>query len=134
FVFSFLMENCTVYKWSKGSGYALCKTDATFSEASTYTFRNNIVYRPGVAAQEPKLVTATGGHLVAENNLVVDYGSYNLSNPLSSSVTDPTLATLGMAELSFPDPDNGNFTVYSTSALATAGTDGGVIGDPRWLT
>ncbi|MCA1744112.1 MAG: DUF5123 domain-containing protein [Bacteroidales bacterium] len=134
FVFSFLMENCTVYKWSKGSGYALCKTDATFSEASTYTFRNNIVYRPGVATQEPKLVTATGGHLVAENNLVVDYGSYNLSNPLSSSVTDPTLATLGMAELSFPDPDNGNFTVYSTSALASAGTHGGVIGDPRWLT
>jgi pectin methylesterase-like acyl-CoA thioesterase len=134
FVFSFLMENCTVYKWSKGSGYALCKTDATFSEASTFTFRNNIINMPGLAAQEPKLVTATGGHLLAENNLVVDYGSYNLSNPLSSSVTDHTLASLDLSELSFPDPDNGNFIVYSTSSLASAGKDGGVIGDPRWLT
>ena len=132
-LFRFEMSNNTVYRWSKGSGYALCKTDDSFSAESEFIFRNNLVYQPGVEGQEPKLVSATGGKLSAQNNLVVDYGSYNLSGALSSVIDDHSLASLGLEALSFPNPDGGDFSIFSSSPLATAATDGGVLGDPRWL-
>src|SRR5690554_4768962 len=91
-LFRFEMSNNTVYRWSKGSGYALCKTDDSFSAESEFIFCNNLVYQPGVEGQEPKLVSATGGKLSAQNNLVVDYGSYNLSGALSSVIDDHSLA------------------------------------------
>src|SRR5690554_4071975 len=47
-LFRFEMSNNTVYRWSKGSGYALCKTDDSFSIESEFIFRNNLVYQPGV--------------------------------------------------------------------------------------
>ena len=128
---TFTFENNTVYKWSKSSSYALCNSESKYSANSTYTFRNNIIYTPGVAGQTPRIVKATGGTLTAENNLVVDYGSYVMSNA-TTNISDLTMEGLGISQI-FPDPDNGDFTIVSTSPLATASTTGGVIGDPRWL-
>ena len=51
----------------------------------------------------------------------------------TKDIMDLTLTGLGMDALSFPDADNGDFTIVSSSPLATASTTGGIIGDPRWL-
>lgn len=132
-VFTLIFCNNTIYRWSKGNGYALCKSEGKYSGESVYVFKDNIVYKGGTDNVTPKLIQATGGTLTAQNNLVVDYGTYDMSNPVSSTISDLTLAGLGMAELSFPNPDGGDFTIVSTSPMATASTTGGIIGDPRWL-
>lgn len=131
-VLTFIFENNTVYKWSKSSSYALCKIDAKYSNESTYTFRNNIISTAGVAGQKPLVIAAKGGSLTAQNNLIDNYGGYSVSNAVSSEIEDLTLESLDISQI-FPDPENGDFTIVSTSPLASASTEGGVIGDPRWL-
>lgn len=132
-VMEFLFENNTVYKWAKSSDRALCKTSKNYSVNSNYVFRNNIIAEPGVAGQTPSLLEATGGNVIGENNLIVNYGGYKVSNAVSQQVNDLTLEGLGLSALSFPDPDNGDFTILSGSPLATAGVDGQCVGDPRWI-
>ncbi|MDL2241831.1 pectinesterase family protein [Bacteroidales bacterium OttesenSCG-928-L03] len=129
-VLSFVFENNTVYKWAKSSDRALCKTEGKYSAASTYTFRNNIITVPGVAGQKPQVVQTNSGTVVGENNLVVDYGGYTGG---TQTINDLTLAGLGLTGFGFPDPDNGDFSIISSSPLATAGTAGKCLGDPRWI-
>lgn len=129
---TFTFENNTVYKWSKSSSYALCKVDGKYSNESTFTFRNNIISTAGVDGQKPLVIAAKGGNLIAQNNLIDNYGGYSVSNAASSTIDDLTLESLGISQI-FPDPENGDFSIVSTSPLASASTEGGVIGDPRWL-
>ena len=132
-VFTFVFTNNTVYRWAKSNDRALCKTEGKYSSESTYTFMDNIVYKGGTDAVSPQMVQASRGTLTAKNNLVVDYGDYNMGGGSTKDINDLTLEGLGMTDLSFPNPDNGDFTIVSSSPLATASTTGGVIGDPRWL-
>ena len=127
---SFTFSNNTVYRWGKSNDRALAKTEKKYSANSTYTFTDNIIYKGGNDGIMPYVVHAAAGKLVAKNNLVVEYGDYNIND---KTVDDLTLAGLGLEALSFANPDEGDFTVASTSPLATASTTGGVIGDPRWL-
>lgn len=129
---NFTFINNTVYKWAKSTDRALCNAMAKYSTASNYIFKNNIIAEPGVSGTLPKPLVATGGNLIALNNLIVDYGTYNQTSAVSQSISDLTLSGLGLSSLSFPDPDNGDFTTLKTSVLATAGSDGGPVGDPRW--
>ena len=129
--FTCLFENNTVYKWAKSSDRSLCNTQNKYSENSTYTFRNNIINKPGVEGQAPKVLNAASGLLLAENNLLVDYnGGYG---SFTETINDLSLESLGLTTIGFPDPDNGDFSIVSTSPLATAGTDGDPVGDPRWI-
>ena len=132
-VFSFTFENNTVYKWGKDATRALCNTGANYSTASNYTFRNNIIAEPGVSGQLPLIIKATGGNLVAQNNLEVNVGSYSMTSATSSSITDLTLVGLGLSGVGFADVTNGDFSILSSSPLATASTSGSIVGDPRWL-
>ncbi|WP_281299303.1 pectinesterase family protein [Flavobacterium limnophilum] len=131
-VFNFSFQNNTVYKWGKDDTRALCNVRNLYSTASNYVFKNNIIAEPG-ATLLPKIVIATGGNLVAEKNLVVNYGTYTLTSATSSSITDNTLAGLGLSTVGFADAANGDFSIVSTSPVATASTTVGIIGDPRWL-
>lgn len=129
--FTCLFANNTVYKWAKSSDRAICNTRDQYSANSTYTFRDNIINKPGVDGQAPKIVNAFSGTLLAQNNLIVDYnGGYG---SFTETINDLSLESLRMETIGFPDPDNGDFSIVSTSPLATAGTDGGPIGDPRWI-
>lgn len=130
-VFAFEFKNNTVYRWAKSNDRALCKTEGKYSTESTFTFTDNIVYKGGASGVMPQMVQATGGTLKAKNNLVVEYGGYNSTG--TKEINDLTLEGLGLTELSFPNPDAGDFTIVSTSPLAAAATNGGVLGDPRWL-
>lgn len=127
-------KNNTVYKWSKKSSYALINMDSNTDAGSTFLFENNIIYKSYVSGMTPKLLSAKNGTLTAKNNLIVEYGDYNLSTPTNpSSISDLTLEGLGISGITFPDPDNGDFTIVSSSPLATAGTGGTCLGDPRWI-
>jgi len=128
-VLNFVFENNTIYKWAKDSGRALANVSNKYNANSTYVFRNNIITEPGVAGQSPKIVNISGGTVTADNNLVVNYGSYSGG---TQTINDLTLEGLGITEIGFPDPVNGDFTL-TNSPLATAGTSGGPIGDPRWI-
>lgn len=131
-VFTFSFQNNTVYKWGKDDTRALCNVRNLYSTASNYIFKNNIMAEPGVTLW-PKIVIATGGNLVAEKNLVVNYGTYTMTSATSSRITDNTLAGLGLSTVGFADAANGDFSIVSTSPVATASTTAGIIGDPRWL-
>lgn len=131
FVFTF--NNNTVYKWAKSNDRALCKTEGKYGESSVYTFTDNIVYKGGADNVKPQMIQATTGMLIAQNNLVLDYGGYNMGSEASVTIYDLTLEDLGMEALSFPNPDEGDFTIVSTSPLAKASSTGDVLGDPRWL-
>lgn len=128
--FSFTFTNNTVYRWGKSNDRALAKTEKKYSANSTYTFTDNIIYKGGADGIKPYIVHAASGKLVAHNNLVVDYGEYNITD---KTVNDLTMEGIGINALPFANPDGGDFTVPSTSPLATASTTGGIIGDPRWL-
>ena len=131
--FVFVFTNNTVYKWGKSNDRALCKTEGKYSGNSVYTFADNIVYKGGADNVKPQMIQATSGTLVAQNNLVVGYGGYNMGGAAVTTIDDLTLESLGVDALSFPNPDEGDFTIVSSSPLATASTLGGVLGASRWL-
>lgn len=129
---TFNFKNNTVYRWAKNNDQALAKVEKKYSAESVYTFTDNIIYKGGAENITPFVVNANSGKLTANNNLILEYGGYNI-NDKDKTVNDLTLAGIGLDALSFPDPDNGDFTITSTSPLAAASTTGGIIGDPRWL-
>ena len=124
----FTFSNNTVYKWSKASKYAICNTGNKVGLFSEYTFRNNIIYKAGVDGQTPNILNTTGGYLLAEKNLIADYGTYNQASAADTEISDYTLADFGLTNIPFPDPENGDFSITSESPMATAATDGGPIG------
>lgn len=131
-VMTFDCENNTFYNWGKDANRAILNISTRYSTDSKYIFRNNIIAQAD-GRPAPSVVTATGGNLVAEKNLLVNVGTYNVKNAASSSIDDVTLEGLGMSSIGFPDPANGDFSILSTSALATTGVGGACIGDPRWI-
>ncbi len=141
----FVFENNTVYKCinaTKGTAYAVCNAGNKFKTTSSYTFRNNIFNLNGVTGtnKSPYLLTgATNGKtLIAEKNLIVDFigtntTAYNYTTFTNVTKNDVTLAGLGLSSIGFSDPNNGDFSIPSTSPIATASTTNGILGDPRWL-
>lgn len=136
--FSFVFENNTVYKWAKSTDRAICNIGGNYSSESVFIFKNNLIKSPGVSGMLPRLLNASnGGKLMAMNNLIEDYGGYSLTGPDASSIIEDLELNKGILEgvgtIPFQDPVNGNFTILSSSVLATAGVDGGHLGDPRWI-
>jgi pectin methylesterase-like acyl-CoA thioesterase len=131
-VFIFTFENNTVYKWGKDNSRALCNIRNSYSTASTYVFKNNIITESG-GTTLPNMLNATGGTLTAEKNLTVNYGTYNETNLTSSSIADLVLTDLGLTTIGFADAANADFSILSSSPVASASITGGIIGAPRWL-
>lgn len=129
----FVFTNNTVYRWGKSNDRALAKIEGKYSDSSVFTFKDNIVYKGGTDGVMPMMIDSKQGTLTAANNLIVDYNGYKMRGSFTTPETDLTFEGLGITSLQFPDPDNGDFSIVSTSPLATASSTGGVIGDPRWL-
>lgn len=127
----FVFENNTVYKWSGATGgRAIAKVTNRYGSGSTYTFRNNIVAEHSGSNLPVMIDLTSGGTVTAQNNLVINYGGYTGG---TQTINDLSLTELGLTSIGFPDPDNGDFTILSSSPLATAGAGGINIGDPRWI-
>lgn len=157
-VLTFDFENNTFFKISKANNgttkYAICYPTNTQSTSSSYTFKNNIIAEPGQSGSNTLyLLYATGGNVVAQKNLIVDYGRFNLTTPAAVDTASNyvyynySVADLYKPAVGFQDTTSvnapmaiagtsmpfGNFHILSGSPLATASTTGGIIGDPRWL-
>ena len=63
------------------------------------------------------------------NTLLTHSVSYNADTYVRSGAQSAYVSTQNPY---FVDADNGNFQLYKNSLAATAATDGGAIGDPRW--
>lgn len=136
--FTLNFSNNTVYKWSKAS-YNFFDVGAKFSNASVYTIKDNIfnLIYSGTKGAHYILNCTNGGTLNAANNLSVDFFGYNFTGTdavvNNSDLTLDTGVLAGITSIPFADAANYNFEIQASSALATASSTGGIIGDPQWL-
>ena len=129
-VFTSHIENNTIYRMGNSSSRAILNLGSSYSSSSSYIFRNNIIFDD---QSEPHVLIANQGTAISENNLIIGFSEDEPTCGWSTK-NDLKLDGLGMSVLTFPNPADGIFSIYTNSPLATAGTDGGCIGDPRWLT
>jgi hypothetical protein len=136
--FTLNFSNNTVYKWSKAS-YNFFDVGAKFSNASVYTIKDNIfnLIYSGTKGAHYILNCTNGGTLNAANNLSVDFFGYNFTGTdavvNNSDLTLDSGVLAGITSIPFADAANYNFEIQASSALATASSTGGIIGDPQWL-
>ena len=136
--FTLNFVNNTVYKWSKAS-YNFIDVAAKFSSNSVYNIKDNIFNQiySGTKGSHYIINCTNGGTLNAANNLSVDFFGYNFTGAgavINNSDLTLDLGVLaGITSIPFADAANYNFDILSSSALATASSTGGIIGDPQWL-
>lgn len=132
------VENNTIYNVGSLDNNALVSIDGHYSNASAYTFKNNIVQQ---SKENPKAIfmfrstnAAGAGTSTLDNNLMVGVTSQSVKGIVAVAETNiKTLSGLGMTMLVFPNPTAGDFSFSKNATLATAGIGGVAIGDPRWL-
>ncbi len=136
--FTLNFTNNTVYKWSK-SGQNFFDVSNKFTNASVYNIKDNIfnLIYSGTKGTNYILNCTNGGTLNAANNLSVDFYGYNMTGTGATiNNTDLALNTgvlAGVTSIPFEDASTYNFSILSSSALATASSTNGIIGDPGWL-
>jgi len=91
---------------------------------------------------KPSILKCKGGIVEVKNNIVEGYPNWESGQIFDEDgeggflVLDEantyTMSDLGLEWTTFADPVNGDYTYLATERIATAGTDGGPIGDPRW--
>ena len=129
-------------------------TGSYLGEEAIFNINNNMFLSPNwsneknlspdsAAYQIPPIIKCVGGIITAKNN-VVDSMAHWLSGQILDEdgqggfLVIDTLNTKKMKDLDFSwndfvDPSGNDFSYLSTKQMATAGTDGGPIGDPRWV-
>ena len=129
-------ENNTVSKWGIGDGDTSPFFNVTdkLGRNATFTFRNNIFSGGSIAANRPNIIATAGGTVTAENNLIVNFGTYSTTLNASQNVSDLNIDDLKLKDgvIGFVNADAGNFTLPAKSPLRKAGTDKQPVGDPRW--
>jgi hypothetical protein len=128
--FSFKMENNTVYQSGKdgSANYAWCSILIGYGAESTYSISNNIICKPfTTAAQRLTIVVPAGsGTVTCKNNLVIDYPNFSVAPAAGWEYANNTESTSNV----FKDPANQDFTL--DASFSYKGSDGNLIGDPRW--
>jgi hypothetical protein len=137
-----------------GPTAALVNTGSYLGAETQFTFKNNLILTPNwtndlnvnIADSSyfpPRILSAKFGLVSASNNVVQGYNRWEAGQVIDSdgegafisldTIPQYKMADLGVSWSDFTDPQNGNYTYLSTNPLATAGTDGAPIGDPRWV-
>jgi hypothetical protein len=137
-----------------GPTSGLINTGAYLGAETQFTFNNNLLLTPNwvnslnidiadSSYSAPKMLSAKFGMVSAANNLIESYNSWESGQVIDDDgdgafISLDTIPQYKMAELNvswsdFTDVQNGDFSYLYTSPLATAGSDGGPIGDPRWV-
>lgn len=132
---NFVFKNNTVFQGARDANRAICNAGNNYGEESTFEFVDNIIVCPeGQTAGA--LIRAEIGLVTMHNNLVHNYSGAKVNLPiLMDSVSNYALEDFSFTSTGqiFPDPANGDFTIYSVSPMATASTNEGIIGDAQWL-
>ncbi|MDD3167485.1 MAG: DUF5123 domain-containing protein [Bacteroidales bacterium] len=141
---TFTFRHNTVYQANRqrdGYTYFFCDIKNYFTgEESVYTIEDNLIISTD-SSLVGGLVNAEMGFLYANNNLIYGYNKparyqVNLAfNGTDGIVSEYSIEDMGIENISgiFLNPAEGDFTIYSTSPMATAASDGGVLGARRWL-
>lgn len=129
-------------------------TGSYLGEEAEFHFKNNMFIIPNWSDEfnldpsDPKyklpyIVSCKYGMIYAENNLIQgpqEWGAGQLIDEdgqggflVLDVQKDFTMEDLNFSWDDFADPKNGDYTYLSTKQPATAGTEGGPIGDPRWV-
>ncbi|WP_114782934.1 DUF5123 domain-containing protein [Botryobacter ruber] len=134
-----VVDHNTFYNIADGNRALLQMNDGS-DNAVTLTFTNNIVSKlKDPANSRPFLFMEArpSGTYSLRNNVFHDFlatdqakTQYNLS--VVAGYPFVTEANNTTENPNFAAPENGNFKLPNGSPLATAGTDGGLIGDPQW--
>ena len=113
---SAVIDHCTFYNAADTRGIYLGNVDG--AQVSNCIFMN------------PKYVADNKSYCVyGKNTLLTNCISYNADPYVRSGAQSNEVSTQNPY---FVDAANGNFQLYKNSPAITMGTDGAVIGDPRW--
>ena len=110
------IDHCTFYNAADTRGIYLGNVDG--AQVSNCIFMN------------PEYVADNKSYCVyGKNTLLTNCISYNADTYVRSGAQSTNVSTQNPY---FVDAANGNFQLYKNSPAITMGTDGAVIGDPRW--
>lgn len=145
-------ENNTVCLSGPYRAQALIATGSFLSQESIFNINNNVLLVPNwvnatnidSSANVPKIVSCKYGIIEASNNLVQGYQRWESGQAIDATtgegafvaldtVPQFSMASLGVKWSDFANPQAGNYSYLFTNPMATAGTGGKPIGDPRWV-
>lgn len=148
----FTFKNNTISTTMNGNAYV--STGNYLGEEAEFTFENNVFALPNwsnslnqpstnTTYTIPAIIRCRGGIITAKNNLVQGPLPWLSGQSLDADgqggfvVIDTTntytMANLNFAWTDFADPEKADYSYFSTKSLATSGTSGAPIGDPRWV-
>jgi hypothetical protein len=136
-----------------GPTHGLINTGSYLGAETQFTFNNNLILTPNwvnalniadTSYAEPKMLSAKFGMVSAKNNVIENYAAWQSGQVLDTetgegaflqldTIPQYTMAGLNASWSDFTDVQNGKYSYLFTSPLATAGSDGGPVGAPRWV-
>ncbi|MFV0365936.1 MAG: pectinesterase family protein [Mangrovibacterium sp.] len=137
FTFNAVVKNNTIYNVCSSNSEGFIRFNLSngthINEASTFTFTDNFFTQDITNTDRSSSFgyiirndfDAASGTMTALGNY---YAGFRSTNHNLSWDNAPT----ALETLPYADPANGDFSIPTTSELATAGVDGACIGDPRW--
>lgn len=148
----FYFENNTVMIASMGNtaGYTILNTGTYLGEETEFHINNNLLLMPNFVndlnvevTTAPKILACTYGLVHASNNVIEGYRDWSAGNNKNEegeytwlecdTVNNFTMAEVDLEWGDFTNPEGGDFSYLMTETIATASTEEGPIGDPRWV-
>jgi len=122
-----LVDQCTFYNIGHGNAsVGSGKTLMYFRDIAGVTVQNSILAKHLSPDSPPdKLLRFQSTASLFKNSAV-----WNVNN---DAISEGTVTDTVHMDPDFKDASTGDFTLPTTSTLLTFGTDGGAIGDPRWV-
>ncbi len=137
-----------------GPTQGIVATGTYLGQESVFNFNNNLLLlpnwindlniHPDSIKTTPKIISCRYGIINASHNLVEGYARWESGQNIDAETgegaflaldTMPqyTMADLELSWSDFLNPEGGDYSYMYNIPLATAGSDGGPIGDPRWV-
>ncbi len=134
-----LIDHNTFWKVTGGGNNAFLQINDPNDGSVDLTFTNNIVstlYWPEFA--RPFRINEQAGpftitNSVFHNFLATDPAKLKFNLDTVADYSNVTVSDILTDWPGYKDTTNGDFLIHYESPLMTAGTDGGRIGDPRWM-
>jgi len=136
-----------------GPTQGIVATGTYLGQESEFNFHNNLFLVPywendlnlhDSLYSAPRIISCRYGIINASHNLVEGYARWESGQNIDAETGDGaflaldtmpqyTMADLELSWSDFLNPQAGDYSYMYNIPLATAGSDGGPIGDPRWV-
>jgi len=136
-----------------GPTQGIVATGTYLGQESEFNFHNNLFLVPywendlnlhDSLYSAPRIISCRYGIINASHNLVEGYARWESGQNIDAETGDGaflaldtmpqyTMADLELSWSDFLNPEGGDYSYMYNIPLATAGSDGGPIGDPRWV-